>query len=172
MPTSQTSRRSWRGPGGGSDRRPDVTDHSRWERVIRHTHRARADPRAAGRALAVAGVPGAGPPASFRLPRVEGFLARRGLLLTGGILAVIALALVVPAFVLGAAPVVILVLALAAGWFPGEDVIASVRERRARRRRTGAPAPLIARPRAMWRASRLLICFSLANRPPPGLLHA
>jgi hypothetical protein len=102
---------------------------------------------------------------------VEGFLARRWLL-ASGVLAVIALALVVPAFVVGGAPVLLLVLALAAGWFPGEDVIASVRERRARRRHTGAPAPLVARPRAVWRASRLLICFSLANRPPPRLLYA
>jgi len=103
---------------------------------------------------------------------VKGFLARRGLLFTGGVLAVVALALVVPAFVLGAAPVMILVLALAAGWFPGEEVIAGLRERHTRRRHTGAPARLIARPRAGWRASRLLICFSLANRPPPHLPHA
>ncbi len=108
----------------------------------------------------------------FRLPGVKGFLARGGLLLIGGVLAVIALSLVVPAFVLGAAPVVMLVLALAAGWFPGEDVIAVLRERRAGRSHTGAPARLIARPRAGWRASRLLICFSLANRPPPRPLHA
>jgi hypothetical protein len=105
------------------------------------------------------------------VPGVKGFLGRRGLL-AGGVLAIVALVLVVPAFVLGAAPVVILVLALAAGWFPGEDVIAGLRERRTGCRHRGAPVRLIARPRAGWRASRLLICFSLANRPPPRLLHA
>jgi hypothetical protein len=105
------------------------------------------------------------------VPGVTGFLTRRGLL-AGVVLLVIALALVVPAFVIGGAPVLMLVLALAAGWFPGEEVIARVRERRTRRRHTDAPARLIARPRAVWRASRLLICFSLANRPPPRLLHA
>lgn len=103
---------------------------------------------------------------------MKGFLARRGLLFIGGVLVVITLAVVVPAFVLGAAPVVMLVLALAAGWFPGEEVIAVLRERRAGRCHKGGLVRLIARPRAGWRASRLLICFSLANRPPPRLLHA
>jgi hypothetical protein len=85
---------------------------------------------------------------------------------------VIALALVASAFVLAAAPGLALALALAAGWFPGEDVIARLRHRRAGNRRTRAPTRVVARPSAIRRASRLLICFSLANRPPPLLHHA
>jgi 4-hydroxybenzoate polyprenyltransferase len=102
---------------------------------------------------------------------VEGFLARRWLL-AGVVLAVIALALVAPAFLLGAAPMLGLVLVLAAGWFPGEKVIARWRDRDADPRRTPARARVIARHRVVRRSSRLLICFSLANRPPPLLLHA
>jgi hypothetical protein len=66
----------------------------------------------------------------------------------------------------------VLVLALAAGWFPGEGVIARLRDRHARRDRSRTPMRVIACSRAARRASRLLICFSLANRPPPLLLHA
>jgi hypothetical protein len=101
---------------------------------------------------------------------VKGLLTRRWLL-TGVVVAVIALAFVVPAFVLGGAPVFMLALALAGGWFPGEHAIAGLRARRARRRHAAAPVRLIARSRAVWRASRLLICFSLANRPPPRLFY-
>jgi hypothetical protein len=93
-------------------------------------------------------------------------------MLGGAGLAVIAFALVAPAFVLGGTPVLILVLALAAGWFPGEDVISRLRDRRTRQSQTRAPARVIARPHAVRRASRLLICFSLANRPPPFVLDA
>jgi 4-hydroxybenzoate polyprenyltransferase len=82
--------------------------------------------------------------------------------------AVLVLAFVAPAFLLGGAPVLVLVLALAAGWFPGEDTIARLRDRRGRLRQTRAPARILARPRAARRASRLLICFSLGNRPPPA----
>jgi hypothetical protein len=102
---------------------------------------------------------------------VNGFLARRWLL-AGVAVTVVALALVAPAFLLGGAPVLVLVLALAAGWFPGEDVIAGLRDRRARHGRTRVAVRVIARPPAVRRASRLLICFSLANRPPPPLLQA
>jgi hypothetical protein len=102
---------------------------------------------------------------------VNGFLARRWLL-AGVAVTVVALALVAPVFLLGGAPVLVLVLALAAGWFPGEDVIAGLRDRRARHGRARVAVRVVARPRAVRRASRLLICFSLANRPPPPLLQA
>jgi hypothetical protein len=102
---------------------------------------------------------------------VNGFLARRWLLASAAV-AFVALVLVAPAFLLGAAPAFVLVLALAAGWFPGEDVIAGLRDRRARHGRPRATVQVIARPPALRRASRLLICFSLANRPPPPLLQA
>jgi hypothetical protein len=106
-----------------------------------------------------------------RLAGVTGFLARRWLL-AGVALAVIALVLAAPAFVLGGAPVLMLVLALTVGWFPGEDVIAGLRDRRVRRGQARAPVRVMSRPRAVPRESRLLICFSLANRPPPLLLQA
>jgi hypothetical protein len=102
---------------------------------------------------------------------VKGSLAGRWLL-AGVAVAVIALALIAPAFLLGAAPVLVLVLALAAGWFPGEDVIAGLRDRRGRHRRTRAAVSVIARPGVVRPASRILICFSLANRPPPLPLQA
>jgi 4-hydroxybenzoate polyprenyltransferase len=102
---------------------------------------------------------------------VNELLARRWLL-AGVVVVAVVLALVAPAFVLGGAPVLVLVLVLAVGWFPGEDAIAGLRDRRARHRRTRATVRVIARPRAVPRASRLLICFSLANRPPPLLLQA
>jgi hypothetical protein len=102
---------------------------------------------------------------------VKGLLARRWLV-AGVAVAVIALAFVAPTFLLGGAPVFLLVLALAGGWFPGEDAIAGLRDRRARHPRPRATVRVVARPRAVWRASRLLICFSLANRPPPLLPQA
>lgn len=106
---------------------------------------------------------------SSRLAGVEGFFARRWVL-AGVVLAVIAI--VAPTFLLGAAPVLGLVLVLAAGWFPGEKVIARLRDRGADPRRTPARGRVIARHRVVRRSSRLLICFSLANRPPPLLRHA
>ncbi len=102
---------------------------------------------------------------------MEGFVARRRLL-AGAVLAVAVLGLVAPAFLLGGAPALVLVLTLAVGWFPGEDVIARLRDRGARSVPSRAQCPVVARPPMVRRASRLLICFSLANRPPPLLLHA
>jgi len=76
--------------------------------------------------------------------------------------------LLAPAAVLMAAPTLALALALVAGWMPGEATIARWQSRRGRARprraaaRVGAPHTSPARAR-----SRIVICFSLANRPPP-----
>lgn len=103
---------------------------------------------------------------------MKSLLSRRGLG-TAVALAIIALVLVVPAFVLAGAPVLVLALALITGWFPGERAIERLRGRRTQRRvfvdtrlEVGANA------RTTPRCSRLLICFALANRPPPAPLHA
>ena len=77
--------------------------------------------------------------------------------------------LVAPAAVLMAAPTLALALALLAGWMPGEATIARWRSLRARPRprracaRAGAPYTSLARA-----CSRIVICFALANRPPPA----
>jgi len=85
-------------------------------------------------------------------------------------LAAMALVLAVPAFALGAAPTLLLTLFLSAGWHPGEHTIARWRERRqpARPRRTVDQQTQPRTRRAVARG-RLIICFSLANRPPPVL---
>lgn len=87
------------------------------------------------------------------------------------VLAAMALALVVPAFALGAAPTLLLALLLCVGWHPGEETIARWRDRRqpARRRRCVVQQ---ARPRTRRAVARgrLILCFSLANRPPPALV--
>jgi hypothetical protein len=75
----------------------------------------------------------------------------------------------VPAAVLTAAPALALALALVAGWMPGEAAIARWRSLHTRTRprragaRTGAPHTSPARA-----CSRIVICFALANRPPPA----
>lgn len=85
--------------------------------------------------------------------------------LTGG------LVLAVPAFALGAAPTLVLAMFLCAGMFPGETAIARLREHRAvAGRRRPAVQLRLPRPRALAASGRLVICFSLANRPPPVLV--
>lgn len=103
---------------------------------------------------------------------MRSLLSRRWLVAAPA-LAIVALALVFPAFALAGAPVLILAFTLAAGCFPGEDAIARLRDRATRSNRL-SDAPLVVRAvlRATPRDSRLLICFSLANRPPPLALHA
>ena len=78
-----------------------------------------------------------------------------------------------PAALLGATPTLLLALALAAGWMPGEAAIARLRSRRERARPRRRPALLGTPPAVPARVhSRIGICFSLANRPPPvRLLH-
>jgi len=84
------------------------------------------------------------------------------------LVAITALVFEAPAFALGAAPVLALLLLLSARCFPGESTIARLRDRRTARppRTPEAPAPLprLRRPAAR---GRLVICFALANRPPP-----
>ncbi len=78
--------------------------------------------------------------------------------------------LIAPAAMLMAAPTLALTLALIAGWMPGETTIARWRTRgtRARRRRANGPAPVAAAHASARRpGGRIVICFSLANRPPP-----
>jgi hypothetical protein len=86
-------------------------------------------------------------------------------------LLVLGLVLALPAFALGAAPTLLLALLLSAGWHPGEQTITRWRDRRqpARPRRCVVQEPP---PRARRAAARgrLIICFSLANRPPPVLV--
>ena len=98
---------------------------------------------------------------------MTGSLSRRAVF-AWVVLATVALALLAPAFLLGAAPVFALLFVLSAGWFPGEAVIARLRDRRARQPRRGTPVRVPTGVRATRHASRLLICFSLANRPPPA----
>jgi len=86
------------------------------------------------------------------------------------VLALATLALAAPGFVLAGAPVLVLVLTLLAGCFPGETIIARLRDRRAGHRIRRASARVAVGLRSSCRCSRLLICFSLANRPPPRLL--
>lgn len=86
-----------------------------------------------------------------------------------GVLAIVAgLWLLAPAFLLAAAPALGLAVALAVGWFPGEHAIARLRGRRPRRRRAPRSTVAVVAAAPGRRASRLLICFSLANRPPPA----
>lgn len=84
------------------------------------------------------------------------------------VLAALALVLVVPAFALGAAPTLLLAWLLCVGSHPGEETIARWRDRRqpARQRRCVVQQ---ARPRTRRAVARgrLILCFSLANRPPP-----
>jgi hypothetical protein len=80
-----------------------------------------------------------------------------------------ALAVLAPEALLSGAPVFALTLALAVGWFPGEEAIARRRDHRAPRRVHRGPARRVLRPRPLAPAGRLLICFALANRPPPAL---
>jgi hypothetical protein len=99
--------------------------------------------------------------------------ARRALALA--VLAAVACAtaagsLIAPAAVLMAAPTLVLTLALMAGWMPGETTIARWRTRgtRSRRRRPNAPVRVAAAHTSARRpGGRIVICFSLANRPPP-----
>ncbi len=109
---------------------------------------------------------------SSRLAVVGAVLLRR-VVYAGIVLAIVALALLAPAFVLGAAPVLALVVVLSAGWFPGEAAIARLRHgcRRSGVPR-GAPVRALRDLRFARRVSRRLICFSLANRPPPLSLSA
>jgi hypothetical protein len=87
------------------------------------------------------------------------------------VLVAMALVLVVPAFALSAAPTLLLALLLSAGWHPGERTIERWRDRRqpARPRRGVTQQPWPSTRRATARG-RLVICFSLANRPPPVLV--
>lgn len=78
--------------------------------------------------------------------------------------------LLAPAAMLMAAPTLALTLALIAGWMPGEATIARWRTRgtRSRPRRANGPAPVAAAHASARRpGGRIVICFSLANRPPP-----
>jgi hypothetical protein len=78
--------------------------------------------------------------------------------------------LIAPGAVLMAAPTLALTLALIAGWMPGEATIARWQTRgpRSRRRRANGPAPVAAAHASARRpGGRIVICFSLANRPPP-----
>jgi hypothetical protein len=86
------------------------------------------------------------------------------------VLAAMALVAKVP-FALSAAPTLLLVLLLSAGWHPGERTIGRWRDRRqpARPRQGAAKQPRPSTRRAPVRG-RLSICFSLANRPPPVLV--
>jgi hypothetical protein len=88
-------------------------------------------------------------------------------------LAIVALALLAPAFLLGAAPVLALLVVLSAGCFPGEAAIARLRHGCMRLGvPRAAPVRVLRDLRFTRRASRRLICFSLANRPPPLSLSA
>jgi hypothetical protein len=89
-------------------------------------------------------------------------------LLVAGLAGSGALVVFAPLVLLAVAPTLLLVLALLGGWFPGESAIERWRERRARPRRIShAPSVVTAPAAGVRRAARLLICFSLANRPPP-----
>jgi hypothetical protein len=93
----------------------------------------------------------------------------RAVLAAACVLAVLAPAVAVPGLALALAPACLLLVALAFGRFPGEQLIerlANVRHVVRRRR----PCPLAARrrpDRAFRRVGRL-IAFALAVRPPPA----
>jgi hypothetical protein len=77
--------------------------------------------------------------------------------------------LAAPAALLMAAPALALVLTLVAGWMPGEATIARWRSLRARPRPRRASARTRApRTSPVRSCSRIVICFALANRPPPA----
>jgi len=76
--------------------------------------------------------------------------------------------LVVPAAVLMAAPTLALTVALVAGWMPGEATIARWQSRRASTRsRHGFACAGAAHTSPARARGRIVICFALANRPPP-----
>jgi hypothetical protein len=87
------------------------------------------------------------------------------------VLAAMGLVLAVPAFALSAAPTLLLALLLSAGRHPGERTIERWRDRR---RPARPPRGVTKQPRPSARRApargRLIICFSLANRPPPVLV--
>ena len=88
--------------------------------------------------------------------------------------AVVALALVSPAFLLCAVPMLVLSAMLAAGRFPGEELIAEIRERRnsVPRRRAGQEPAAVRRPAAFVRPVGRAATFALAMRPPPAIVLA
>jgi hypothetical protein len=93
---------------------------------------------------------------------------RRGPALAAALVVVGLGALLAPAAALMAAPTLALALALMAGWLPGEAAIERLRRRRASApRRRAAPSIEAGRTSARGPRGRIVICFSLANRPPP-----
>jgi hypothetical protein len=100
---------------------------------------------------------------------VKQSLAQRWLVAGAILVGAVVLAILTPSALLAGAPIIALTLALAVGWFPGEDTIARLRDGRAPRLVRRALASRVARPRPVAPAGRLLICFALANRPPPAL---
>lgn len=102
-------------------------------------------------------------------------LTRQHVVLGAGLLAaLLALLLVSPASVLMLSPAIALLVLVALGWFPSEQLIARVRRMLRRPRRVAdRPAPRPAEP-ALARALAQLP-FAMAVRPPPralGITHA
>lgn len=88
--------------------------------------------------------------------------------------AVLALAFTSPAFLLCAVPLLVLVALLAIGRFPGEELLAEIRERRSSvpRGRVGQEPAAVRRPAAFVRPVGRAATFALAMRPPPALVLA
>lgn len=96
----------------------------------------------------------------------------RATVLAAVLVLVLASVLVTPVVLLMATPALGLALVLLTGWLPGEATIERLRARRVRpspRRDRARLQPPHTRPATAQ--SRIVICFSLANRPPPVLLH-